>query len=66
MIFENENNATLVGHFEEDQIVKGEYKDSLGNIFRSKEKLPTDLNRISTLIKSKFHNKNSQIYPGQF
>lgn len=35
LVYTKENNATFTGTFEEDECLTGEYKDSLGNVFRS-------------------------------
>ena len=37
MIFKNENNAILTGVFSDDDMCLGEFKDSVGNLFKSKK-----------------------------
>ena len=37
MIFQNENNAILTGVFSDDDMCLGEFKDSVGNLFKSKK-----------------------------
>ena len=51
LVYERENNATFVGHFDKDSLVKGDLTDSVGNLFRSRE-LPNEneQNRINQFI----------------
>jgi hypothetical protein len=37
MIFTQQNNATLTGIFANDEMCSGEFRDSLGNLFKSKK-----------------------------
>lgn len=52
-----DNVARLSGVFKEDELLTGEYIDSVGNVFTSKKFDEREANRIRTFIEKHFHHK---------
>jgi hypothetical protein len=53
----NERPACLTGKYFEDEFDTGEFRDSIGNIFVSKEPKPEEINEIEEFIREHFHHK---------